>query len=186
MRVDPFLISIDQLVYRTIPDAPNNNPLDPLYAALTDRNRRGEPTLYLGGDPRVMATEWARHVEDEIKDPAIAGEQRYRRTFDVRASLDRVLDVRDPALCRTLSLQNAPWCFADSKRLCQQTSSRLRQQTDARAIIVPAIGLIDQPDRWVLVVFTDKLPTYPEPFLTDLKADGTLPAWLAWNRTENR
>lgn len=186
MQVDPFYLSVDQVAYRIIPDAPGNDPLDPSFAALTNHNRwnlRGEPSLYLGSDPRVMATEWARHIEEEIKDPALAGEQEQRRIYQVRVRLDYVLDLRDAALCTLLSLQATPYSFAGSKPLCQQTSSRLRTQTGARALIVPAIGLIDQPDRWVLVIFADKLPTYPEPFLTEVKADGTLPTWLAWDRS---
>jgi hypothetical protein len=39
-----------------------------------------------------------------------------------------------------------------------------------------SIALLDQLDRWVMVVFVDKLPTYPAPFVTDVRRLGTLPS----------
>src|SRR5215211_2778501 len=152
MQVDSFYQSVNQLAYRIVPDAPSNDPLDPSFSALTDQNRwnlRDEPTLYLGTDPRVMATEWTRHVAEEIRDPALAGKQELRRIFEVWVQMDLVLDLRDPALCETLTLQDSPFCFASSNNLCQQTSSQLRTQTNAQALLVPAIGLIDQLERGV-------------------------------------
>ena len=128
----------------------------------------------------MLATEWARYVADEIKDPVVAGHQNPRRIFEMRVNLDLVLDLRDSALAGELSLTNHPYCFVESRRLCQETSTYLRAHTDSRGLIVPAIGLIDQLERWVLVVLTDKLPSYPEPFLTELRRDGILPQWFEW------
>ena len=183
MLSDRFFTSVDRLVYRAIPDSPGNDPLDPSFAALsaTNRwNRLGEATLYLASDPRVLATEWARHVADEIKDATVAGQQKPRRIFEIRANIDLVADLRDLVLASELALRNHPYCCVESRTVCQQTATYLRKQTNARALIAPAIGLIDQPERWVLAVFTDKLPSYPEPFLMDIRSNGLLPKWFEW------
>ena len=183
MLTDQFFTSINRLVYRAIPDDPDNDPLDPSFAALSDKNRwnrLGEATLYLASDPRVLATEWARHVADEIKDPGVAGQQKPRRIFEIRANINFVADLRDLVLASELALRNHPYCFVENRTVCQQTATYLRTQTSARALIAPAIGLLDQPERWVLAVFPDKLPSYPAPFLTDIRPDGLLPKWFEW------
>ncbi len=183
MLADQYFTSVNRLVYRAIPDDPDNDPLDLSFAALSRANRwnrLGEATLYLASDPWVLATEWARHVADEIKNPAVAGQQKPRRIFEIRVNVDLVIDLRNSALAAELSLANHPFCFVESRDLCQETAAYLRKQTNAQPLIAPAIGLIDQPERWVLVVFTDKLPSYPEPFLTDIRPDGLLPKWFHW------
>jgi hypothetical protein len=45
-------------------------------------------------------------------------------------------------------------------------------------VLAPSMALLDQPERWVMAVFADKVPTYPAPFLTSIRALGMLPATL--------
>jgi hypothetical protein len=181
MQLNPFFISVTQRVYRVIPDDPANDPLDPSFAAGSSDNRwnlLGEPTLYLAGDPRAMAVEWARHIRIDHGVPTLAHRAKLRRIFAVEITIDSVLDLRDPRVCALLDLRDAPLCFLRSKALCQTTASRLRHDTDAHALLLPSMALLDQLDRWVMALFVDKLPTFPEPFITSVQPQGTLPAAL--------
>lgn len=103
---------------------------------------------------------------------------RARRIFEVQVAFDSILDLRDPLLCEVLSLSEPPFCFLRSKALCQSIAGRLRRESPAQAIRVPSMALLDQPERWAMVVFADKLPTYPGPFLSSVRALGALPAAL--------
>jgi hypothetical protein len=62
-----------------------------------------------------------------------------------------------------------------NRALCQQLAARLRNETDARAIIAPSMGPLDQPHHWVMALFVEKLPTYPEPFLSQVVRRGLMP-----------
>jgi hypothetical protein len=61
----PHFTTVSHHAFRIVPDIPHVDPLDPSFAAKSDSNRwnrLGEPTLYLAGDQRVLAAEWARHL----------------------------------------------------------------------------------------------------------------------------
>jgi RES domain-containing protein len=176
----PFF-RFSQRAYRVVPDIPDVDPLDASFAAKSNLNRwnmRGEPTLYLAGDQRVLATEWARHLRTEHPTREQVQEVRTRRIYEMQIAFDLVLDLRDPLLCALLSMSDPPFCFLRSKALCQSVASRLRRETSAQALLVPSMALLDQPERWAMVVFVNKLPTYPGPFLSSVRALATLPAAL--------
>ena len=97
--------------------------------------------------------------------------RRLRRVFDIEVALDFVLDLRDPSLCMVLGLTDAPFCFVD-KELCRATARRLRAGTGAQALIVPSLGMLDRTDAWTLVLFVDKLPSFPDQFVTSMTMDG--------------
>lgn len=171
--------------YRVIPDGPpggpDNDPLDSSFSALSDKNRwnkRGEPTLYLAGDLNVAAAEWARHITAVALPPEIVDLQHPRRIWEVEIAVDHAIDLRDLHVCRELSLSDAPWCFANMT-LCQDTSSSLRRTTEAQALIVPSLAFLDQLDRWSLIVFVDKLPGFPGPWIRSVtKREVLLPKHL--------
>lgn len=159
---------------RHVPDGSPYDPLDPRFAAAAIDNRwndQGEPTLYLGSSHEVLAVEWARHFPREA--PLEAGRgSRLRRIHDVDVALDTVLDLRKPSLSEALSLVNTPYCFVE-KELCRSIARRLRAETSAQALIVPSLGMLDRNEAWILVLFVDKLPSFPAPYLAPAVADGT-------------
>jgi hypothetical protein len=181
-RLAQHFVSVDEAMYRAIPaDPPIGSPNDPLdagFAARSKRNRwnaSGEPTLYLARDLRSLATEWARYVDEQppaIADPA---QSRQRRIFAIQVTIDRVVDLRSEAVCAILGLTDPPYGFMRDRELCRQIAGRLRRETDARAIIAPSMGLLDQPEHWTMALFVEKLPTYPEPFLTRVERRGQMP-----------
>jgi hypothetical protein len=181
-RLSRLFISVDEQVYRAIPaDPPQGPPNDPLEAAFAARSLRnrwtvsGQPTLYLAGDLRVLATEWARYVEDvpvTLVDPT---RSRSRQIYSIHLAVDRVLDLRVDDVCSALGLSDPPYGYMRDRELCRQIAGRIRRETEARAIIVPSMGLLDQPEHWTMALFVDKLPTYPEPFLTRVERRGLLP-----------
>jgi RES domain-containing protein len=111
-------------------------------AMLTTEGNRwsapGEPTIYLAGDPGVALAELGRHAP---ADPEAS------RVWSVRVELDRVVDLRTDR---------------DSARLfdrahCRTLATRLRTADACEGILVPSVAMLDRPDRWNLVVFTDRL-----------------------------
>lgn len=181
MSIDRFYLPFTSEAYRIIPDGPGNDPLDASFAAFSDKNRWnliGEPTLYLGSTARVMAVEWARHVEDEMKDALLAGHQHLRRIYQVKVRIDRSLDLRDAKLCDDIGISSDPTCFANSLTLCQRIAHELRVNTEAQAILVPSMGLLEQPDRFCIVLFADKLAPYPGSYISVVDRNGTLPKWF--------
>ena len=171
--------AVRQRVYRAVPDdpasGPPNDPLDPTFAARSDSNRwnvRGQPTLYLARDARALAAESARYADPGALDPLVVAVAGPRRIWAVTATIDRVLDLRQAAVCAQLGLPDPPYGFMRDRRYCQELATRLRTQTETRAILAPSMALLDQPEHWVLALFVERLPTYPEPFLVDLERLG--------------
>jgi hypothetical protein len=174
-------VSVSQVVYRAIPGAPKNDPFDPSFAARSDQNRwnvRRDATLCVAGDPRVLAAEWARHVQVEELASGLRRTAKPRRIYEIDAMIDLVVDLRNLVVCDALELVEAPLCFLHDESFCQRIATRLRRQSEAREILARSKALLDQPERWVIVIFADKLPTYPASFLTSIRAHGTLPAIL--------
>ena len=59
-----------------------------------------------------------------------------------------------------------------------QTTGAGQNNTEAQALIVPSIGLLDQLDHWVMVVYVDKIPGYPDSCITAIARRGTLPKYV--------
>jgi len=81
------------------------------------------------------------------------------------------LDLRDPALCAALALDNAPHCFLD-REVARTTAQFLRRAPTAQALLVPSMALFDQTEQYAVVLFLDKLLTEPRTFITSVQADG--------------
>lgn len=174
--------TVRQRVYRAIPDDPTNgppnDPLDPSFAAQTDQNRwnlRGQSTLYLARDARALSAEAARYADPRALDPLVVALARPRRIWAVTAAIDRVLDLRQAEVCAALGLPDPPYGFMRDRRRCQEIATWLRTQTETRAILAPSMALLDQPEHWVMALFVERLPTFPEPFLVDPERLGILP-----------
>lgn len=144
--------------YRHLPSRPGVDPLDFSFSGRGTENRWNEsdsPTLYLAGDEGVLITEWGRHLRrDRTKDIGRGATIRTIYRFDLR--LRGVVDLCNAAVWRELSLSSAPTCFLD-RRIALDTADVIRNQTSAQGILVPPVGLLDQPERWNLVLFLEKL-----------------------------
>lgn len=152
--------------FRHIPHGSPYDVLDFRFAASASDNRwnrAGEATLYLAGDTGVALAEFARHVNVE-RSAAIARETIRRNLYRVEVALESALDLRDGACIAALSLHDAPRCFLD-KTTARAAATFIRVTTNAQAILVPSMALIDHPDRWILVVFLEKLGSNPSQFL---------------------
>lgn len=157
---------------------PAGSPLDVLdfrYAGRGADNRwnePGSPTLYLAGDEGVLIAEWGRHFETNrtIQLQQMTVE---RITFSLELSIDHVLDLRSEEVCSSLSLDKAPYCFADSN-VARATANFVRSTTEAQALLVPSMGFLDDLERWCLVAFLEKLPPDSRSFISSVTPRGPL------------
>jgi len=132
---------------------------------------KGEHTLYLASDRGVAVAEFARHLRTRY--PPEERELRDRFIFQIDVGIHCVVDLRVDVVCRQLSLPTDPAWIRDLEAT-RRVARGLRQESPAQAIIVPSMAFLDDPERWNMVIFREKLPTYPEPFLTDVRQVGTI------------
>jgi hypothetical protein len=173
VALDEFLRPWSGVAYRHIPADSTLDVLDFRFAGRGHDNRWNDPgdrTLSLAGDHGVIVAEFARHLQlDRGNDARIATQARQIYRLDL--ALERVLDLRDPAVWQTLSLAGAPHTFLD-KSVARATARYLRTVTPAQAIIVPSAAFIDAPDRWVLALFLEKRPVDSSQFIRSAELDG--------------
>ena len=96
--------------------------------------------------------------------PTLAPATVTRTVYRLELVVDRLLDLRDPRLWQALSLSNAPFYFTD-RAVARATARFLRYTTQAQGLLVPSVAFLDQPDRWVLALFLEKLPADPRAFI---------------------
>jgi RES domain-containing protein len=137
-------------------------------------NVKGHPTLYLAGDVGVALAEWSRHFVENTN-PALASVPVKRTVWQLMITVPRVLDMRDGEVWTALHLANAPHCFLDLG-VSQIVGEYLRRVTEAQALLVPSVAMLDKLDRWNLVVFLDKLPSDSGGFITGIGRLGSLQA----------
>ena len=175
MSLDARLAPWSGSAYRHIPAGARYDVLDFRYAGRGADNRwnePGEPTLYLAGDIGVAIAEIGRHFAvDNV--PALAPATVTRTVYRLELIIDRLLDLRDQRAWQALSLMNAPYCFAD-RAVARATARYVRYTTQAQGLLAPSVAFLDQLDRWVLVLFLDKLPADPGSFIAAVEEVGPL------------
>lgn len=167
MILDAFVRPWSGTAFRHIPANSPYPVLDVRFAGRAAQSRwnyPGEPTLYLAGDRGVAIAEFARHLEEERSAELRRGAVE-RALFRLEVAVDALLDLRDPGLHRALSLDNVPYCFLD-KAIARAVAQYLRRTTPTHALLVPSMAFLDAADRWVLVLFLEKLPPDPQRFIT--------------------
>jgi RES domain-containing protein len=107
----------------------------------------GQPTLYLASDPGVALAEAGRHWGRTAGDIAL---------WSVRVTLDAVADLRRRDQWSSLTIPADPCWLLDRER-CRGIASRLRSDGDADGLIVPSAALLDDPARYSIVVFVERL-----------------------------
>lgn len=159
--------------FRHLPDASAIDVYDFSYCAMATENRWnvfGEPTLYLGGDKQVVIGEFSRHFQ-ENRSQSLAGKIHCRRIWRFSVKLGRTLDLRDPEVCKALSLPNAPTCFKD-KQVARSTAAFVRHTFQVEAILVPSMVFLDNLSKWCLALFLDNLPADIHRVLPKVQAHG--------------
>ena len=156
--------------WRHIRDYDGADVLDFTHSATATDNRwnhAGEPTLYLASDINVAMGEYSRHLRLN-RDPLGAPRATTRRFYLLDLQVEPVLDLRDPQLCEALQVEDEDggvrWFFDKSRS--RAVGAYLRHVTDARGLIAPAMAALDDPERWNLVVFLEKLPGDPRSFFS--------------------
>ena len=87
-------------------------------------------------------------------------------------ALDAVLDLRDSQVQAGLSITGAPTCYLD-KGIARAVAELIRRSTAATAIVDPSVAFLDDPERWILVVFLEKLSADPNEFIRSIQVRGT-------------
>ncbi len=179
MSLRDKIVSWSGVTYRHLPETVTQaaDVLNFSYAGRSSNNRwnvKGEPTLYLASDMGAALAEWSRHFVENTN-PALATVPVRRTVWRLDLAIPRVLDVRDSNVWTALSLTNAPHCFLDLA-IAQTVGGYLRRITDAQALLVPSVAMLDRLDHWNLVLFLDKLPADPRQFVTQIQNAGALEA----------
>ncbi|HLZ71774.1 MAG TPA: RES domain-containing protein [Dehalococcoidia bacterium] len=171
MALDDQLHRWHGAAYRHIPHGSGFDVLDFRFAGRSADNRwnaAGEPTLSLAGDLATAIAEFARHFQ-VLQSPQLGPFAVERQVYRLELRLE-LLDLREPAVLEALSLAGAPQRFLD-RAVARATARFVRRTTAAQAIIVPSMVFLDQPDRWILVVFLECLPADPRRFISSAVAD---------------
>ena len=122
----------------------------------TAGTRAGDPTFYIASDEGVALAEFARHFR-EREDPAL-GPLAIERACRLDVQVQAVLDLRQPAVRGALGLHGGARRFLDVE-VARATANFVRRTTSAEALLIPSIAFLDDPVRWSLVLFLEKLPT---------------------------
>jgi RES domain-containing protein len=152
---------------RHIPSDSPYDVLDTRFAGLAADNRwneTGEPTFYLASALGVALTEYARHLAEDVG-VTDAAALRERAVYEVTVQLGAILDMRKPHVRSAIGLHGGPRRFLD-RAVARATGRFLRQTTSAEGIVVPSVAFLDDPTRWNLILFLDKLPADVSRFMT--------------------
>jgi RES domain-containing protein len=144
---------------RHIPAGSPFGVLDTRFAGRTGDNRwnaAGDPTLYLAADRAVALAEFARHLR-ERQDATLGPFVIERAVYQLKLELQAVLDLREAAVRSALGLHGGVRRFLDVE-VARATASFVRRTTPAEAVLVPSTAFLDDPQRWNLVLFLEKLP----------------------------
>lgn len=129
---------------------PSVPDLDPTVLVTRDGNRwsaEGEPTIYLASDRGVAMAEFGRHWTEGHTAASL---------WSVRVSLMAALDLRDSTDRRRLGLPEEPSWLLDRNR-CRTIASETRAREQHDGLIVPSVAFLDDPSRWNVVVFVERL-----------------------------
>ena len=145
--------------FRHIPGSSPHDIIDFRLSGQSAENRwnvQGERTLYLASDRAVAIGEFARHMRDDRSRVSLGGVIE-RRLIQLDLTIALSLDLRSSELVGQLSLSDAPKCFLD-RSVARAVAGFLRTTTPTQALIVPSVAFLDDPSRFVVVCFLEKLP----------------------------
>lgn len=175
LPLDDWLAPWTSIAFRHVPAGSPYHVLDFRYAGrgLDNRwNEPGEPTLYLASDVGVVIAEFGRHFEVH-RTPPLRSAAVERTVYRLEVTIGRLFDLRKPELWQVLSLREAPSYFAD-RDIARAVARYLRVTTAAQGFMVPSMAMLDKVDRWVMVIFLEKVPRDPGRFVTSVQIEGPL------------
>lgn len=160
-------------VYRHIPADAGRNVRDLRFAGRRSSGRwhwAGQPTLYLASDSAVAIAEFARHLAVDR-----GGEVRpaRRAIHELTLRVERLVDLRDPAVLRLIGRDDAPECWLDP-RIARAVATFFRDSLAVQGLIVPSVAHLDAPDRFNVVCFLENLPPNPRAFLPRARRRATV------------
>lgn len=108
---------------------------------------------YLARDPGIVIAEHARYLAAEL--PIGATERLAREVFQVRVSLDRVLDLTDARVIHAMGTEPIERWILDLRQTQAASSYLLTHVPGLQGLVVPSVAFLDDLDRYNLVVFRD-------------------------------
>ena len=156
---------------RHIPAGSPHGVLDTRFAGWVGDNRwnrAGDPTFYIASDRGVAVAEFARHFR-ERQDAALAPLAVERALYQLSVEVEALLDLREPAVGSALGLHGGHRRFVDAE-VARATATFVRRTTSAEALLVPSVAFLDDPSRWNLVLFLEKLPPDLSTFIKAIPA----------------
>jgi RES domain-containing protein len=151
-RYSALCAAVDRPAFCHVPEG---EPFSPRELARSDDPERwsgpGQPTIYLAGDVGVAIAELGRHTPHL---PAQGSDR--RRLLRVVATFDRILDLTRPEVLAALGLDEGPGQFV-SQDHARAIATAVRDSGDCEGFLVPSVAFLDQPWRWNLVVFVERL-----------------------------
>jgi hypothetical protein len=176
MPVDRYLEPWAGSAFRHISVRSGYDILDFSFAGRGADNRWsafGQPTLYLAGDFGVPAAEWARHYSNVSRASVVLPSATNRVVFGLNLMIERVVDLRRREVLEALSVRSAPVSFLEIG-FARLVANRVRNESGAQAMIVPSMSFLDQPERWCLVLFLEKLPEDSREYIIAVEPRGFL------------
>ena len=114
----------------------------------------GQPTVRLASDPGVAVAEAGRTWAVKADEMAVKADE--MAIWSARVTLDAVADLRRRDLWSRVTIPDDPCWILDRER-CRGVAGRLRDEGDADGMIVPSAVVLDDPRRFAIVVFVERL-----------------------------
>jgi RES domain-containing protein len=165
---DPLIAQLANRVAAPVElTASSTGPVDGLdvHAIVSSEGNRwngpGEPTIYLAAHASVAMAELGRHLGSSPSQTAI---------WELRVSLCAVVDLRGAPIVRGQSGPDSTWILDRTRS--RALARAFRERGDCDGLVVPSAAFLDDPDRWNLVVFVERLQRPLEEVLVPVRSLG--------------
>lgn len=151
-----LVVPWSQQLLRHRPKGSRRSILDDAYLGIAADNRwsaRGVRAWYFASDIGVITAEFARHIETDV--PAGRSAHLERSIFRVSVTLERVLDLRDPAVVAAMGAAPINAWILDLGATQAAAGYLLAQVPGLQGLVVPSVAFLDRPDRFNVVVYRD-------------------------------
>lgn len=160
------------------PRTSHRSVIDDEYLGQASNNRWSElgvRAYYFASDVGLVTAEHARHIAIDV--PAGFAERLERSVFRVPISLERVLDLTNPAVVAAMGADPINAWVLDVGRT-QAAAAYLRSQVAGlQGLLVPSVAFLDQHERRNIVVYRDAIDpsvAFGEPvWVLDIVLDAT-------------
>ena len=98
----------------------------------------------------------------------------HRDVFQYTLKINYVVNLVDEHTRSQLELSLLPATDILDRSMGRIIGNKVRSSTDAKAMLVPSVAFLDDPTRWNLVVFLEKMPADTALWITDVSKIGPL------------